>query len=277
MSDSKRLALAVLLLALPCVGQTPAEMLQRGIYAQETAGDPEVAMQIYRQITASAPAQSPVGAQAQFRIAEILLQKGDLSAASLEFNILATRYSENQTLIAKMATRLSDARANPANRLTTGTLKNGRYRNKKTGVEFAVPGTGQIVYDGDSSDGGEMVGFVDAEAQIAIGVWTKPETSTAAEIGEKLRRSPAAKVEMNAGTPGFKLHSETVQPRTVAGRQALTAQAEFEENGQKMAVIYTWVFTEKTHVVFIANAFPPSKMAAAEAAFDRFLSTAVVP
>ena len=49
----QRIALAALLLALPCVAQTPAELLQKAIYTQETAGDTAGAIQIYRQITAS--------------------------------------------------------------------------------------------------------------------------------------------------------------------------------------------------------------------------------
>ena len=40
----------------------------------------------------------------------LLLQKGDLYGASLEFSTLASKYSEHQALIAKMANRLRNVR-----------------------------------------------------------------------------------------------------------------------------------------------------------------------
>src|SRR2546430_2216182 len=103
-----RVIIAAVLLAFECPAQAPAELLQKGIYLQETAGDLDGALQIYRQITEASPSgASAVAAQAQYRIAEALLEKGDLNGAATEFNKLAVRYSEHQALIAKMARRLS--------------------------------------------------------------------------------------------------------------------------------------------------------------------------
>lgn len=267
----KRVALTALLLALHCPAQTPAELLQKGIYTQETAGDPDGAVQIYRQITVSAPSQSPVAAQAQFRIAEILLQKGDLNGAAMEFNILATRYSEYQALIAKMAGRLGGVQNHAA-----GTIRDGRYRNNRTGLELLVAAPWKTTYDGESSDNGDMVGLSDG-SPVDFGVWVRPEASTPAEIPEKLRSAVPAKVKMNAGMPGFAFLPESYCLRTIAGRQALSAVAEYVENGQKMAAYYTWIFTAKTHVVFIARDVPFSDLMAVEARFDPFVATAVVP
>jgi hypothetical protein len=267
----QRVALTALLLAFHCPAQTPAELLQKGIYTQETAGDSEGALQIYRQITASAPAQSPVAAQAQFRIAEVLLQKGDLHGAALEFNILATRYSEHQALIAKMASRLRGVHDQP-----TGTVRDARYRNNRTGLELPVPAPWKVKYDGPSSDNGDMVVVSDG-SPAEFGVWMRPEASTSAEIPEKLRASVPAKVKMNEGLSGFTFRPESIQPRSIAGQQALSAVADYTQDGKKLAAIYTWIYTPKTHVVFIAQDVAASDVPAVQSRLDQLVATAVVP
>jgi hypothetical protein len=266
----QRVALTALFLVLCCQAQTPAELLQKGIYTQETAGDPDGAIQIYRQITATAPSQSPVAAQAQFRIADALLQKGDLSGAALEFTTLATRYSEHQALIAKMAKRLGGFPSQGPG--LAGVVRDGRYRNTRTGLEFPVPASWKTTYDGPSSDSGDMVGLTDGSS-VDFGVWMRPEASTPAEIPEKLRAAPPAKAKMT----GFVIRPESIQPRTIAGQQALSAVADYVEDGKKFVAIYTWIFTPKTHVVFLARDVPVSDLVAVQSRLDQLVATAVVP
>jgi tetratricopeptide (TPR) repeat protein len=105
MMTSKFVAAAVLAaaLAVPGSAQSASELLQKGIYTQETAGDLDGAIQIYRQIVASGPAQHEIAAEAQYRMAEALVRKGDLTGAALEFQKLARDYSEYQALISRMA------------------------------------------------------------------------------------------------------------------------------------------------------------------------------
>lgn len=55
---------------------TAAELLQKGIYAQETAGDLDGAIKIYHQIVDSHPTQREIAAQAQYRLGMTLLEKG---------------------------------------------------------------------------------------------------------------------------------------------------------------------------------------------------------
>ena len=96
---------AGLFLTGPVAGQSPSELLQKGIYLQDTAGDLDAAIRTYRQILGSAP-QRDVGAQAQYRLAEALLRKGDLTGAAQEFQNLARVYPDQQTLIRRLAGRL---------------------------------------------------------------------------------------------------------------------------------------------------------------------------
>jgi tetratricopeptide (TPR) repeat protein len=99
-----------LLMALPAAGQTAVELLQKGIYVQETEGNLDNAILIYRQIVNSAPAQREVAAQAQYRLAQALLQKGDLATASKEFERLARDYADYQKLISNLAAQASSTR-----------------------------------------------------------------------------------------------------------------------------------------------------------------------
>src|SRR5260370_41153921 len=85
------------------LAQTATELLQKGIFAQETEGNLDNAILIYRQIVNSAPSQRDLAAQAQYRLAQTLLQKGDLSNAAAEFSKLARDYSDYKNLVSSMA------------------------------------------------------------------------------------------------------------------------------------------------------------------------------
>jgi protein TonB len=83
--------------------QTAAEQLQKGIYTQETAGDLDGAIAIYRQIVDSGSSPRDLAAQAQYRLAQSLLQKGDLSNAAQEFDKLARSYADYGKLVSSLA------------------------------------------------------------------------------------------------------------------------------------------------------------------------------
>lgn len=93
--------LAVSLLPTAGSAQTAAELLQKGIYTQETAGDLAAAIQIYRQVISSAGNQREAGlaAQAQYRLAQCLLQKGAKLDAAREFKKVIEGYPEEKDLV----------------------------------------------------------------------------------------------------------------------------------------------------------------------------------
>jgi hypothetical protein len=93
--------LAALLLVLPAAGQSTADLLQKGIYTQETVGDLDGAIKIYRQIVNSASQSRTYAAQAQYRLAQCLLKKGDKAEAAKAFEKLVQDFSEEKELVAK--------------------------------------------------------------------------------------------------------------------------------------------------------------------------------
>jgi tetratricopeptide (TPR) repeat protein len=95
--------LAVCIIAPAGLAQTTTELLQKGIFAQETEGNLDNAILIYRQIVNSAPAQRDLAAQAQFRLGQALLQKGDLTSAAQEFDKLARDYADYRNLVGSLS------------------------------------------------------------------------------------------------------------------------------------------------------------------------------
>ncbi len=91
--------LALSLLATAGSAQTAAELLQKGIYTQETAGDLDAAIQIYRQVIRSAGNQRALAAQAQYRLAQCLRQKGAAADAAREFKKVIEGYPEERELV----------------------------------------------------------------------------------------------------------------------------------------------------------------------------------
>ena len=100
----KCLAVAVLaasLLGRPAAGQSAADLLQKGIYNQETVGNLDAAIEIYRQVVASGAESRGYAAQAQFRLGVCLLKKGDNAGAVKAFEQLIADYPEQKELVAK--------------------------------------------------------------------------------------------------------------------------------------------------------------------------------
>jgi len=94
-------AMAVLLFLSPAHAQSTADLLQKGIHAQETLGDVDGAIQIFRQVAASASSNKLLAAQAQYQLVVCMLQKGDRSAANQELQLLARNFPEDADLVGK--------------------------------------------------------------------------------------------------------------------------------------------------------------------------------
>jgi hypothetical protein len=92
---------AIFLVAGTAAGETVSELLQRAIYAEETAGDLDGAIKLYRQVVATSVQTRILAAQAQYRLGACLLRKGDHTAARQAFEALVRDYPEQKELVAK--------------------------------------------------------------------------------------------------------------------------------------------------------------------------------
>ncbi len=99
---------AVVLMGLPAEGQSTAELLQKGIYTQETVGDLDGAIKIYRQILNSTSQSRTYAAQAQYRLAQCLLKKGENDEAVKAFEKVVQDYPDQKELVSKARAYVPD-------------------------------------------------------------------------------------------------------------------------------------------------------------------------
>jgi hypothetical protein len=82
-------------------GQTTSELLQKGIYMQETLGDLDGAMAIYKQVAQMAKDSRANAAQAEYRLGLCLQKKGQQAEAAKVFQALITEYPDQTDVVAK--------------------------------------------------------------------------------------------------------------------------------------------------------------------------------
>ena len=101
-SGAARLSLiATLALPLPLAAAegTLSEMLELGIYSEETKGDLPAAMKLYEQILAESAADRSLAAQALFRLALCHDKQGDYAKATASFEQLVSTYADQKELV----------------------------------------------------------------------------------------------------------------------------------------------------------------------------------
>ena len=81
---------------------SPAELLERRIYAEESQGDVRTAIEIYKSISAAADSERSVLGQALFRLGACYLKIGEAELAAASFQELRRAYPDQQALIAKI-------------------------------------------------------------------------------------------------------------------------------------------------------------------------------
>ncbi|MBI5092875.1 MAG: tetratricopeptide repeat protein [Candidatus Hydrogenedentes bacterium] len=81
-------------------GESPKELLEKGVYSEDTVGDLDGAVKIYRQIIENAKADRPLVAQAYYRLGSVLLKSGRQKEAFAAFEDLSTTLPEQKELIA---------------------------------------------------------------------------------------------------------------------------------------------------------------------------------
>lgn len=80
---------------------SPSELLEKGIYAEETKGDVDAAITIYQQLIAQAKTTQSLTAQAQFRLAQCYLKKNKTAEANAAFEKLIQDFPNEKDLVAK--------------------------------------------------------------------------------------------------------------------------------------------------------------------------------
>jgi hypothetical protein len=92
--------------AIRAATESPSELLEKGIYAEETKGDVDSAIAIYQELIAEQDVNHSLAAQAELRLGQCYLKKGRTSDATAAFQKLIHDYPNETNLIAQARTLL---------------------------------------------------------------------------------------------------------------------------------------------------------------------------
>jgi tetratricopeptide (TPR) repeat protein len=88
---------------------SPSELLEQGIYSEETKGDVDGALKLYQQVVTEAKAGQAVAAQAQYRVGVCYYKKKDFAQANAAFEKVLRDYPDQKDLIASANKYLASA------------------------------------------------------------------------------------------------------------------------------------------------------------------------
>lgn len=279
---------AALLLAVPCFAQTLTELFQQGIYAQETSGNLDEAVKIYRQVMNSASGQPAIAARAQYRLAAAYIQKGDLVTAAAEFQKLVHDYPDQQkqyqgSKVALALQRRGAISAPPAE--PAGVLNGQHYHHNLTGVEFDLPAGWSLgitrPVDGDPT---HMTVLADPDARAifaSVDMWKleTPSTSIAGALSRAVPQLLARRAGTGSaphGVANYQIRDGSVEQTWIGGKQAVKGIGDYELGGQKISELVTWIFTEHTRAYFFAK-MGSDDLPAVQIQFDQLVQSAKIP
>ena len=87
-------------------GESPAVLLEKGIFAEETKGDLDGAISIYKQIIEDAQANRRYVAEAQYRLGVCHLKKGDKKRAAACFRTVLSKFPLQDKIVTRARERL---------------------------------------------------------------------------------------------------------------------------------------------------------------------------
>jgi Tetratricopeptide repeat len=223
-----RFILAAAVFLTPLLAQSVTVQMQRAIYLEETTGDLDGAIQIYRQILAAGADARMFEAEAQFRLGACLLKKGDKRLAARAFQRLMQTHPEATNLVAQASTHFLDS---------------------EVGYSFTVPLGWTVVSHRPSQGPGTCVNLQDPEYQGTVGICAKSEAVAAGGIDARMAQGKADFAQnFRSGYAEFAIRPGGPAKGTVAGQNTLTLIADYRVafQGQGETVWTTWVQTVAT-------------------------------
>ena len=93
--------------ASPVAADTAAELLEQGIYTEETVGDLKAAIEIYTRVIENAEANRPYVAQARFRLGMCHMKQGNDAGARAALDELIREFPDQDQLVAQAREQLA--------------------------------------------------------------------------------------------------------------------------------------------------------------------------
>ncbi len=96
------------LAASAAAAQSASELLEKGIYTEETVGNLDEAIGIYKEVIAKAQTARSAAAEAQYRMAQCLLKQNKPNEATEAFGKLIKDYSDQEAWVAKARRKIPE-------------------------------------------------------------------------------------------------------------------------------------------------------------------------
>jgi hypothetical protein len=144
--------------AAPGLAESPSDLLQKGIYAEETAGDLDSAMRIYGQIVRDTQATRAAIAEAYYRLGVCYGKKKQTKEAVTVFQQLVVTFPDQPTLVAKAQAGLTKLGApmpaSPNGQATASVPPSVVSTNPVAGASDVDPALDKITITFDQDMGG---------------------------------------------------------------------------------------------------------------------------
>jgi len=168
--------------------------------------------------------------------------------------------------------------------LTAGSLypQANVYRDGKDGVSVSLPpgwgGIGPSRWGNQESSTiferpGPLPGF-----QLYVKILSTPDEFSVDEMDKKLRRGVDEKViqRREEGWEDYRLRNDSLERRSIGGRQALSWVAEFTNHGKNMVEYLTRVRSERTNALFFV-VLPAEQVDGFKKRADPIIDTLQIP
>lgn len=224
-----RLVLAAMLGAAIASPQSATVLLQRAKYLEDTAGDVDGAIQVYRQLLAS-PDTRTYEAVAQYHLGACLMKKGLKDQAARVFAELMKMHPEQTNLVAGASIH---------------------YVDSVVGYSLTVPKGWTITPRAPSQGPGSCAQIEDPENKARIDICAKPETQPSGEIDSRLAQGAREVIrDRRARWQDFAVRPGFPQTGLASGQHVLTIVADYTRlpggDGARWTEWTTWVQTERT-------------------------------
>jgi hypothetical protein len=222
-----RLALAAALLLTSALAQSFTVQLQRAIFLEETAGDLDGAIQLYRQILSAGAEARVYEAEAQYHLGACLLKKGNKPLAARTFQDLMRKHPEETELVDKASIHYLDLTVGYALTVPAG-----------WGIHSRLP------YNGGP---GSCADIQDPENKATVTICAKAERAASAEIDPRLLRGLTERLNsMKTTRPDFTVRPSSQATGLLGKAHTLTILADFTQGTVQMTEWTTWVQSETT-------------------------------
>ena len=158
-----------------------------------------------------------------------------------------------------------------------GRIRNGRFLEVGSRLEFALPAGWIVLGARPTVEGGGLAAFVNNELQDSVAaVWTARHKIATSEIPARLQKFLEETITQRADLAHYTIRADSVQPTWIGGQQALEAVADYETSGQRMSELLTCIVTEHARVSFFART-TPERMADLRSRFNPLVYSAFIP